>query len=224
MDGKRAAGERAAEFVRDGQVLGLGTGSTVQFTLERLRQRMDDEGLRVRGVPTSVQTEKECRRLGIELSDLDRDPRLDVTIDGADEVDPQRCLIKGGGGALTREKIVATASAEMIVVVGRNKLVERLGVDFLLPVEVLPFGLAPVLEALRALGCEAFVRQTAAGEPYVSDNGNAIVDCRVAGGIEDPVSLEAEIDKIPGILESGLFCGIAGRVVIGEDDGSTSVI
>lgn len=224
MDGKRAAGEHAANLVNDGQVLGLGTGSTVQFMLERLKQRIDGEGLHVRGVATSVRTAKECERLGIELTDLERDPRLDLTIDGADEVDANKCLIKGGGGALTREKIVAAASTEMVVIVGRDKVVERLGVDFLLPVEVLHFGLAPALAQLRALGCETFVRQAADGDAFVSDNGNAIVDCRFAYGVSDPVALESEIDRIPGVLECGLFCGLAGRVVVGEEDGSASLL
>lgn len=224
MDGKRAAGEHAANLVEDGAVLGLGTGSTVQFALERLAQRVAGEGLRIRGVPTSDATRREAERLGIPLTSLDDDPSLDLTIDGADEVDRAKSLIKGGGGALLREKIVASASAEMLVIVGRAKLVDRLGVDFLLPVEVLTFGLQPVRHALAALGCETFVRQGVHGKAFVSDNGNSIVDCRFAGGIEDAAALEVAIDRIPGVVESGLFCGLAGRVVVADEDGSIEVL
>ena len=205
-------------------MLGLGTGSTVQFALERLGQRIREDGLRIRGVPTSEATAREATALGIALTDLQADPELDLTIDGADEVDRRKNLIKGGGAALTREKIVAAASREMVVIIGRSKLVERLGVDFLLPVEVLDFGLEPCRRRLAALGCETFVRQGPGAQLFTSDNGNRIVDCRFSQGIEDPLALEAAIDLIPGVLECGLFCGLAGRVIVGKEDGSVETL
>ena len=223
MEGKKAAGRMAADWVEDGTVIGLGTGSTVRFALERLAERIKDEGLRIRGVPTSRDTEGRAKDLGIPLTTLDDEPALALTIDGADEVGPGRALIKGGGGALLREKIVAAASGELVVIVDERKVVDRLGVDFLLPVEVLTFGLRPVCNALAALGCEAFVRSEADGRAFVSDNGHSIVDCRFASGIADPAGLETQIDAIPGVVESGLFVGLAGRVIVGHDDGRTAL-
>ncbi len=222
MDVKRAAGLAAAELVENGQVLGLGTGSTFHFALERLAERIHDEGLRVVGVPTSRETERKARILGVPLTTLDKHPRLDLTIDGADEVDPAKNLIKGGGGALLREKVVAAASREMVVLVGANKCVEVLGTAFLLPVEVLPFALGPVCERLRDLGARPFVRTNPEGVPFTTDNGNRIVDCRF-GAIEDPAALERTLNGIPGILENGLFVGLAGRLVIGREDGTAEI-
>jgi ribose 5-phosphate isomerase A len=223
MQGKRAAARYAADQVKDGAVVGLGTGSTVAFTLERLAERMRAEGLHCLGVPTSLATERQARELGLPLTTLDEHPRLDLVIDGADEVDPQKRLIKGGGGALTREKIVAAAGREMLVVVGADKVVAKLGVKFLLPIEVLPFGQRPVSLKLHEIGCEPFLRKAKDGSVFVTDNGNSILDCRFAAGIDDPAATEAKLRAIPGVIECGLFVGLASRIVVGHDDGRVEV-
>jgi len=216
---KRAAGRAAADLVPDGAVIGLGTGSTVAFVLERLAERTA-EGLRVRGVPTSEDTARKARALGLELIGLDDVERLDLTIDGADEVDADKNLIKGGGGALLREKIVAAASREMIVVVSDNKLVDRLGA-FRVPVEVLAFGQRQTAAALRALGARVELRRRD-GAVVLTDNDNLVLDCDF-GPIADPARLEREIDAIPGVIESGLFVGLAGRVLVGDRSGAFTV-
>lgn len=222
MDAKRAAGRYAADLVEDGQAIGLGTGSTVAFALERLAERISHEDLRIVGVPTSKDTERQAKRLGIPLASLQAEPRLALTIDGADEVGPDHTLIKGGGGALVREKIVAAASQELIVIVSENKIVERLGKDFLLPVECLPFALTLVQERLQELGLTPYLRTIEGDASYVTDNGNWILDC-ASDGIDDPATLEREINAIPGVLDNGLFVGLAGRLVIGKLDGSVEV-
>lgn len=222
-DPKEAAGRRAADMIEGGTTIGLGTGSTVFFTLERLAERIRDEGLRVQGVPTSLDTETKARELGIPLVGLERVERLALTIDGADEIDGRFDMIKGGGGALLREKVVASISAREVIVVGRNKVVERLGRGFLLPVEVAPFARPTVARALRRLGCEPILRLDGPEQTYETDNGNWILDCRFPEGIADAPALERDIDAIPGVVESGLFCGLAHVLIIGEDDGSTEV-
>jgi ribose 5-phosphate isomerase A len=215
---KRAAGRAAADLVEDGMTVGLGTGSTAMFVLERLHERCA-HGLRIRGVPTSRATGEAARSLGVPLIGLEDVDRLDLAIDGADEVDPRKNLIKGGGGALLREKIVAAASAELVVVVDRSKLVERLGA-FRVPVEVLPFGRRQAERALARLGAVVSLRRTPGG-PFETDQGNHIVDCDF-GLIADPEKLERNIDAIPGVVESGLFIGLAGRVFVGDRDGSVT--
>jgi len=220
---KEIAGHRAAEMVEDGMTVGLGTGSTVHFTLERLADRVAKEGLAIRGVPTSVETERKAQALGIPLATLDEVESIDLTIDGADEIDPAFDLTKGGGGALLREKVVAFISTREVIVVGRNKVVERLGTTFLLPVEVVPFARAMVAREITRLGAEPVLRVTEPGEPYLTDNGNQILDCRFPEGIPDPAATEIELARIPGIVESGLFVGLAQVVVIGDDDGTVEV-
>lgn len=220
---KRAAGRRAADKVPDGATVGLGTGSTVHFTLERLAERIRSEGLRVLGVPTSQDTAAKAQALGIPLGDLQEIERLDITIDGADEIDPDFQMIKGGGGALLREKVVASITERQIIVVGRDKLVERLGESFLLPVEVVPFARPTVVRALRALRGEAISRTRPDGGIYLTDNGNEILDCRFEGGIPDPRALESRLAAIPGVVESGLFVDLAHVLVIGDEDGSCEV-
>ena len=222
MDAKKAAGRYAADLIEDGQAIGLGTGSTVFFALERLAERIDQEDLRVACVPTSVDTEQKARRLNIALASLEAEPRLSLCIDGADEVDPQHALIKGGGGALTREKVVAASSQELIVIVSQDKMVERLGSEFLLPVECLPFAVPLVQLRLQELGLTPYLRTNEGGDACVTDNGMHILDCR-SDGIDDPEQLERDINMIPGVLENGLFVGLAGRVVIGKPDGSVEV-
>jgi ribose 5-phosphate isomerase A len=222
QDPKEVAGRRAAELVRDGMRLGLGTGSTVHFTIQRLAERIREERLAVRCVPTSVDTEKKARALGIPLVELADVDALDLTIDGADEIDGRFDMIKGGGGALLREKVVASISREEAIVVGASKVVSRLGTTFPLPVEVAPFARVPVARALARLGCEPVLRQ--AGERiYATDNGNLILDCRFARGIEDAAELERHIDSIPGVVESGLFIGLAHVLYVGRDDGTCEV-
>lgn len=222
-DPKQVAGRRAAELVQDGMTLGLGTGSTVFHTLVRLGERIRAEGLRLRGVPTSIDTERKAREFGIALATLDEVERIDLTIDGADEIDGRFDMIKGGGGALLREKVVAAISRREAIVVGPDKVVERLGTTFKLPVEVVPFARAVVTRRLAKLGCEPILRRTKDGGDYRTDNGNEILDCRFAAGIADARSLELEIDSIPGVVESGLFIGLAHVLVIGHPDGRAEV-
>ncbi len=218
-DAKRAAGRAAAEFAEDGMVLGLGSGTTILFTLERLGERIRKEGLSLRGIPTSKATEEAARKAGIPLVGLEEVERVDLCIDGADEVDPALNLIKGGGGALLREKIVMASSAHSVIVVDGRKLVGRLGEKFLLPLEVLPFGWNFTARAVKALGGEAMLRKNEEGGFFRTDNGNFILDCRFPG-IPDPASLEGSLNRIPGVLENGLFVGLAGLVLVGMEDGS----
>jgi len=220
---KEIAGRRAADFVQNGMTLGLGTGSTVHFTLLALGERIRAEGLRVRGVPTSLDTERKARELGIPLATLDEVTSIDLTIDGADEIDPQFAMVKGGGGALLREKVVAAISRREVIVVGPEKVVPRLGSTFALPVEVAPFARPVVERALARLGCEPRLRSAKDGGRYRTDNHNEILDCRFPDGIADPAALERAIDAIPGVVESGLFIGLAHVLVIGHPDGRAEV-
>jgi ribose 5-phosphate isomerase A len=197
-------------------VVGLGTGSTACFAIRKLGERVA-RGLSIRGVPTSRQSAELAETAGIPLTDLSAVDRIDLTIDGADEVDPAFCLIKGGGGALLREKIVASASQTEIVVVDASKVKDCLG-SFPLPVEVTPFGWPSVSRRLAALGCVPVLRG-AGGEPFVTDNGNYILDCPF-GRIDAPGDLENRILHIPGVVECGLFVGLVHRVLIGRDDGT----
>lgn len=221
---KETAGRQAAEMVQDGMTIGLGTGSTAHFTLVRLAERIREEGLSVRGVPTSVDTEEKAAQMGIPTIGLHEVESLDVTIDGADEVDGDFQLIKGGGGALLREKVVASITEKQIIVVGRDKLVDRLGRGFLLPVEVIPFAMPVVVRVLETLGCEPVKRMAERDEPFVTDNHNVILDCRFPDGIERPAEMERAIGAIPGVVESGLFVDLTHVVVVGEADGSATVI
>lgn len=216
---KEAAGRAAAELVRDGMTVGLGTGSTVQFTLERLAERLREEKLALRCVPTSLDTERKARALGIPLVTLDDVASIDLTIDGADEIDARFDMIKGGGGALLREKVVAALSKREAIVVDASKVVERLGVRFPLPVEVAPFARAFVVRRVAALGGTWTLRLRATREPALTDNHNEILDCKFPGGIADAAALERELDRIPGVVESGLFIGLAHVLLVGNDDG-----
>ena len=212
---KQLAAEKALESVHSGQVIGIGTGSTAKFAIEGLG-RLVSEGLSIKGVPTSIGTERLARSLGIPLVDLNEAGLIDVTFDGADEVDPSFNMIKGGGGALTREKLVAQSSAKRIMLVDESKLVERLGQSRPVPVEVLQFAWTLSARLLSDLGCVANLRKQAANT-FITDNGNYILDCEF-GPIEDPAALESTIKLIPGVIESGLFIGIADTLMIGYDD------
>jgi ribose 5-phosphate isomerase A len=202
---------RALDFVRPGSVLGLGTGRAATAFVEALGVRVR-EGLRIRGVPTSEVTAKLARELGIPLVGLDDVEEIDVTFDGADEVDDRLDMIKGYGGALVREKIVAASSRERVMLVGAEKLVRRVGERGKLPVEVVPFGAALARRRLTALGLRPVVRD-AGGKPYVTDNANWILDCGLEP-VEDPVELEDRILAIPGVLGTGFFLGMADSVLV----------
>jgi ribose 5-phosphate isomerase A len=212
---KRKAARRAIEFVQDGQVVGLGTGSTAKFAIEGIASRVRD-GLRMTGVATSLATARMAQELGITLADLNDVPGVDITIDGADEVDPSLNMIKGGGGALTREKLVALASVKRIIIVDRGKLVARLGEGWPVPVEVLPFAWTRSALVLNALGCVADLRSND-DKPFLTDNGNYILDCKFAA-IENPDEMEKKIKLLPGVVESGLFVGVADILIVGFDD------
>jgi ribose 5-phosphate isomerase A len=210
---KEAAGRAGAKLVRDGDVVGLGTGSTAYFAVVALGERVK-AGLKIVGIPTSVQTADLARGVGIQLTTLDEHPEIDITIDGADELDPKLNLIKGGGGALTREKVIASASKKMVVVADSSKVVSVLG-KFPLPVEVIAFARAVVERKIAALGASPKLRTKADGSPYITDNGNQILDCSF-GKIADPPALALSLSNIPGIVEHGLFIGLAKMALVGR--------
>jgi ribose 5-phosphate isomerase A len=217
---KRHAAEHAARRIEDGMVLGLGTGSTVRYLLELIAARRAGGDWRsLIAIPTSLATEARARQLKIPLGTLDEHPEVDLTIDGADEVDPQFRLIKGLGGALLREKIVASCSKQFVIIVDSSKLVDRLGTRSPLPVEVEPFGSAVHLRFLRGLGMEAELRFGGDDEPFVTDGGHYIADCRIAGGIVDAHGLERGLKAQPGVLETGLFLGMTTAVIVAEHGG-----
>ncbi|HSK24356.1 MAG TPA: ribose-5-phosphate isomerase RpiA [Egicoccus sp.] len=212
-DAKRAAGEAAAELVEDGMRLGLGTGSTVAFFLDALAAR----GLDVAGVPTSEATAARCRELGIRLLDVATTTDLDLAVDGADELDHDLQLVKGGGGALLREKVVESLAARFVVIATADKLVDRLADTFPLPIEVVPFAVGPVRRRLETLGFEVALR--GGDTPYVTDNGNHVLDGRLPGGIEDPDVMDVELALVPGIAGHGLFVDMATEALLGDGDG-----
>jgi len=215
---KRAAAVRALDEVEDGMVLGLGTGSTAAFLVEALAARVK-AGLRVVGIPTSERTAAQARELGIPLATFAQYQKLDLTIDGADEVALGSLdLIKGLGGALLREKIVAAASARLVIIVDAEKLVDRLGERKPVPVEVAQFGWQATAAALARLGCVPAQRGAAGDAPYVTDGGNFILDCGF-GPIADPARLERQLARTVGVVESGLFVGRAAAVVVAGDGG-----
>ena len=220
---KRIAGEAAVEFIEAGMVIGIGSGSTAAYMIQALARRLQ-AGLKIIGaVPTSEATEQLARSLGIPLTNLNTYPDLDLAIDGADEVDSHLNLIKGGGGALLREKIVASASRRFIVIADSTKLVSQLGQRAVLPVETIPFGVAPVSRRLQALGASVQVRRHT-NQVFLTDNGNLILDCSFAGGITDPTELESRIRRIVGVVETGLFLNMAERAIIGGPDGARRML
>ena len=215
---KRQAAEAALEEVRDGMVLGLGTGSTAALMIEALGRRVRD-GLRVVGIPTSERSAEQAQGLGIELAGFDRHAAIDLTIDGADEVQPGTlALIKGLGGALLREKIVASASRRMTVIVDGSKIVETLGRGTRLPVETVRFGWQATATRMAALGARVALRAGPDGAPFQTDGGNVILDCTF-DAIADPAAMNAALKAITGVVETGLFVGIATRVLAGTADG-----
>jgi ribose 5-phosphate isomerase A len=215
---KRLAGEAAANLIEDGMVLGLGTGTTATQMIYAIGRRMQ-EGLRITGaVATSKTSEELARKLGIPLTDLDTHPLLDIAIDGADEIDGQLRLIKGGGGALLREKIVASSARRFIVIGDATKQVAQLGRNTPLPVEAVPFAATPVSKRLEALGASVRLRRSG-DSVFFTENCNVILDCFFAGGIVDPTDLNAHIRRIVGVVEIGLFLNMAERAIIGGPEG-----
>jgi ribose 5-phosphate isomerase A len=213
---KRAAAAHAVAEVEDGMVVGLGSGSTAEFAIEALAARIA-QGLRVTGIPTSEKTATFARRLGVKLTSFAEHRCVDIAIDGADQVARRTlALIKGRGGALLREKIVASASKRMIVVVDETKLVDGLG-DTLLPVEIVAFGWQTVLDRLSVIGCAPQLRLVG-DRPFTTDGGNYIADCAI-GAIPDPAVMEARLSAIVGVVESGIFVGQASKVVVGRRTG-----
>ncbi|TFB24449.1 ribose-5-phosphate isomerase RpiA [Filobacillus milosensis] len=211
---KKAAGEKAAEYIQDGMVIGLGSGSTMYWMLKALGQKVR-EGLSIQGIPSSIKTENWAREFGIPLTNFEKVNRLDLAIDGADEVDPHFNLIKGGGGSLLREKIVDQAADHFIVVVDDSKLVDELGA-FPLPVEVVSFGWQLVKYRIEQLGCQAELRKRN-GEVFVTNNQNYILDCQF-NVIKKPEELHHKLKQMLGVVETGLFFNMTDRVIIGKDN------
>ena len=221
---KFVAAKRACEFVEDGMKLGLGTGSTAAWMVRCLADRIDKEGLRVKGVPTSNRTADLAKELGIETISLDQAGQLDLTIDGTDEFDENLNLVKGGGGALLQEKVVAAASDKMIVIADTGKSVNQLG-KFPLPVEVLGFGInssqSLVEKLLHSQDIDQSIIKTRMSNnlPFVTDEGNYILDLHL-GRIGDPATLNVKLNQVPGVVENGLFLNMCDLILIGDDDGS----
>ncbi len=210
---KESAARASLRFVRDGNIVGLGTGSTAAYAVRFLGERVQ-AGLKIRGIPTSVQTKELAASLGIPLTTLNEFQQIDVTIDGADEFDPQLNLIKGGGGALLREKIIASASRQLVIIADSSKQVEVLG-KFPLPVEVIPFAQPLVAKRIAALGATVKVRQDRNGNPFATDEGHCILDCSF-GQIPDPPALARELKAMPGVVEHGLFIDLAIVVLMAK--------
>lgn len=216
---KQEAAARAVDFVKSGMIVGLGHGSTAAFAVKHIARLLETGGLRnILGIPCSLQVENEARGLGIPLTTLEEHPIIDVTIDGADEVDPNLDLIKGGGGALLREKIVAQASRREIIVIDEYKLSPALGTRWPVPVEVVPFGLRSQVDYLESLGARVMVRQTSRGDRFMTDHGNLILDCDF-GPIADPKKVTSKLEARAGIVEQGLFLGLATEVIVANAKG-----
>ncbi|MEM0492352.1 MAG: ribose-5-phosphate isomerase RpiA [Candidatus Thermoplasmatota archaeon] len=213
---KKLAAEKAVEYVEDDMVIGLGTGSTISYTIKKLGA-MVKNGLRIEAIPTSQQTKKLATENGIPLIELDESTLIDLTIDGADEVDSDLNLIKGGGGALTREKIVAYHSKKVMIVIDESKIVKRLGCDFPVPVEVVRFGWSATKKAVEHLGGKCELRRIM-DEVYITDNQHYIIDCDF-GPIVNPEELDSAIRSIPGVIETGLFIGLVDNVIVGSSQG-----
>jgi ribose 5-phosphate isomerase A len=216
---KQKAAHRAVEFVESGMVVGLGTGSTTAFAVIRIGERLKSADLKdIVGIPTSIRTEKLAREWGIPLCGLEDQPAIDVTIDGADEVDPDLNLIKGGGGALLREKVVAQASRQNIIIVDESKLSPRLGTRWALPVEVIPFAAKPAENFINSLGADVTLRLDDTGRPYQTDQNNFILDANF-GKMAEPDIVAASLNERAGIVEHGLFLGLASDVIVAAEDG-----
>ena len=221
---KKIVAETAVDtYVKDGMNVGLGTGSTAYYAIKRIGQLVTENGYKLTCVATSVQSEELAKECGITVVDIDDVDKLDVTIDGADEVDPKMNLVKGLGGALLREKIVAAATVKEIIVADESKLVPKLGTKAPLPVEVLRFGNKHTSFGLRRQRCEPVLRMKD-GKPFITDGGNYIYDCRFPEGIDNPFFVESRIDVIPGVVENGLFLNTAFEVLICDTEGNVSKV
>ncbi|AFZ14611.1 ribose-5-phosphate isomerase [Crinalium epipsammum PCC 9333] len=222
---KQEVGKAAAARVQSGAIVGLGTGSTTAYAIEYLGQRIKSGELKdILGIPTSFQASVLAKQYGIPLTTLDEVDHIDIAIDGADEVDPQKNLIKGGGAAHTREKVVDALADLFIVVVDSSKLVDKLGSTFLLPVEVIPMAMTPVMRAIEKLGGKPELRMgVKKAGPVITDQGNMVIDVKF-DSIDHPAELEKTLNNIPGVLENGLFVGVTDIVLVGEvKDGQPSV-
>ncbi len=217
---KELAARASLRFVQDGQIVGLGTGSTAAYFVRFLGEKVRD-GLKIKGIPTSTRTRELAASLGIPLTNFDEYQQIDVTIDGADEIGPGLQLIKGGGGALLREKVVASASKKLVIIADSSKQVAVLG-RFPLPVEVVGFAQALVAKKIQALGAAVRLRQGADGKPYVTDEGHHILDCSF-GRIEDPPALARTLSDMPGVMEHGLFIGMASIALVGNGEEAVEV-
>ncbi|GAC1362666.1 MAG: ribose 5-phosphate isomerase A [Ktedonobacteraceae bacterium] len=219
---KQQAGTAAARLIEDGMVVGLGTGSTANYMIYALAQRILS-GLHIIGAVSSSNATKDLAgNLNIPLTDLDAHPELDIYIDGADEIDPQLRLLKGAGGALLREKIVASAAHRFVVIADITKKVTQLGHQFPVPVEVVPLAVTPVSKRIAALGANVKIRQLA-GQPFITDNHNVIVDCTFPTGIANPEELDARLHNIVGVVETGLFLHMAQQAFIGGPAGVQTI-
>jgi ribose 5-phosphate isomerase A len=214
---KLRAAQAAAALVGDGMTVGLGSGTTANLVIGLLGDRVRAEGLRFVGVPTSEASATLARAQGIPLRELDAVAAVDMDIDGADEVDPQFRMIKGRGGALLREKIVAAASSKRVIVIAPEKRIERLGLKYPVPLEVCTFGLNHTTRRLQAMGAQPTLRLSSDGTPLVTDGGNRILDCHF-GAIDDPVALDRRLHAVVGVFETGLFLGLCDLLVVGHDD------
>jgi ribose 5-phosphate isomerase A len=219
---KRAAALEAVELLESGMVVGLGTGSTVRHLLHEISRLIDEESLDILGIPTSKDTKNLALELGIPLTTLDDHPAIDLDIDGADEVDPRLDVIKGGGGAHVREKVVARASRSLVIIADESKLSDRIGTQSPVPVEVLPMAKSPVAAQIADLGGDSHLRMSGNGKTFVTDNGNFILDCKF-GPIEDPDRLERRLKSITGVVDSGIFSGIAELAIIGTEAGTREI-
>jgi len=218
---KRVAGEYAVGFVQPGFVTGIGTGSTVYYFIHALAEKVK-QGLDITAVVTSRKSGELSKQLGITVTDLNDVDTIDITIDGADEVDKQLQLIKGGGGALLQEKMVAAASRKMIVIADGNKIADQLG-RFPLPVEVIPYGWKQTRKHIGKLGCGKIILREKDGKPFITDHGHYILDCHFEK-IEQASLLSQQLNSIPGVVENGLFIDMASAVIIGKEDGTTQTM
>ncbi|CAN5536807.1 ribose 5-phosphate isomerase A [soil metagenome] len=218
---KQKAGEYAATLIENGLIVGIGTGSTVFFFIQALAKRVK-EGLVIKAVTTSSQSQQLASELGIHLIDLNDIVQINITIDGADEIDEDLQLIKGGGGALLQEKIVAAASRKLVIIADESKLVKQLG-KFPLPVEVIPFGWKQTLKYIQQLGCEKIILRTKKEKTFISDHGHYILDCYFEK-INDTSLLHQQLNNIPGVVENGLFINMASSAVIAYEDGTIKTI
>ncbi|MFQ3585564.1 MAG: ribose 5-phosphate isomerase A [Cyanobacteriota bacterium] len=221
---KQAAARAAAHKVQSGMVVGLGTGSTAAFAVSALAERMQTEGLKLIGVPTSVRTAEQARSLGIPLATLEEQPHLDMAIDGADEIEIGSLnLIKGAGGALLREKLVETSAAELIIIADASKKVPQLGTRFAVPVEVVRFGWKATFARVEALGCTPVLRLDEKGDPYLTDEQHYILDCQF-GPMADPAKIADQLKGTVGVVEHGLFIGMAKEAIIALQDGLETLV